>query len=110
AYDWKKNNVRELRNCVERMMIAGDGDSIAAGDVPPEIHADEREDIGDSAGAPGTLKALKAQAERQIILTALEQHDWHVTRTAEALGLSDHSSLLKVMRRHGISKGTHRDA
>ncbi len=59
---------------------------------------------------PGTLKALKAQAERQIVLGALEKHDWHVTRTAEALGLADHSSLLKIMRRHGLSKGTHRDA
>ena len=58
---------------------------------------------------PGTLKALKAQAERQIVLGALEKHDWHVTRTAEALGLADHSSLLKIMRRHGLSKGTHRD-
>ena len=28
-----------------------------------------------------------------------------VTRTAEALGLSDHSSLFKIMRRHGLSKG-----
>ena len=54
------------------------------------------------AAPPGTLKALKAQAERQIVLAALEKHDWHVTRTAEALGLADHSSLLKIMRRHGL--------
>ena len=59
---------------------------------------------------PGTLKALKAQAERQIVMEALERTGWHVTRTAEALGLSDHSSLLKIMRRHGLSRGTHRDA
>jgi len=51
------------------------------------------------------LKALKAQAERQIVLTALDKHGWQVTRTAEALGLADHSSLLKIMRRHGLSKG-----
>ncbi len=63
----------------------------------------------DATAPPGTLKALKAQAERQIVLAALEKHDWHVTRTAEALGLADHSSLLKIMRRHGLSKGTHRD-
>ena len=50
---------------------------------------------------------MKAQAERQILLAALETHDWHVTRTAEALGLADHSSLLKIMRRHGLSKGAH---
>ena len=46
--------------------------------------------------------------QREIVLAALETHRWHVTRTAEALGLSDHSSLLKIMRRHGLSKGTQR--
>jgi len=44
------------------------------------------------------------------VLGALDKHDWHVTRTAEALGLADHSSLLKIMRRHGLTKGIHRDA
>jgi two-component system, NtrC family, nitrogen regulation response regulator NtrX len=104
AYDWRKNNVRELRNCLERMMIASDSAVIGTADVPPEIQRDELDDA-DVTATPGTLKALKAQAERQIILGALDKHDWHVTRTAEALGLADHSSLLKIMRRHGLSKG-----
>jgi DNA-binding NtrC family response regulator len=107
AYEWRKNNVRELRNCLERMMIASDAARIETADVPPEIRGDERDESGDAA-APGSLKALKAAAERQIILSALEKHEWHVTKTAEALGLADHSSLLKVMRRHGLSKGAHR--
>jgi two-component system nitrogen regulation response regulator NtrX len=112
GYDWRKNNVRELRNCLERMLIASDGGSIGVGDVPPEIRGDLRGDERDEAAAdasapPGTLKALKAQAERQILVAALEKHDWHVTRTAEALGLADHSSLLKIMRRHGLSKSAH---
>jgi two-component system nitrogen regulation response regulator NtrX len=108
ACDWRKNNVRELRNCLERMMIASDAEVIGADDVPPEIRGEEREDA-DATAAPGTLKALKSQAERQIVLAALDRHDWHVTRTAEALGLSDHSSLLKIMRRHGLSRGAQRD-
>jgi DNA-binding NtrC family response regulator len=109
AYDWHKNNVRELRNCLERMLIASDGPSIGTADVPPEIRGEERDEAGDASAPPGTLKALKAQAERQIVVAALEKHDWHVTRTAEALGLADHSSLLKIMRRHGLSKGSQRD-
>jgi DNA-binding NtrC family response regulator len=110
AYDWRRNNVRELRNCLERMMIASDAAVIGAADIPPEIRGEERDDAADESAPPGTLKALKAQAERQILLGALDKHDWHVTRTAEALGLADHSSLLKIMRRHGLSKGMHRDA
>jgi DNA-binding NtrC family response regulator len=110
AYDWRKNNVRELRNCLERMIIASDGDLIGMADVPSSIRGVERDEAADVTAAPGTLKAQKAQAERQIVLGALEKHDWHITHTAEALGLADHSSLLKIMRRHGLSKGAHRDA
>jgi two-component system nitrogen regulation response regulator NtrX len=109
AHEWRRNNVRELRNCLERMLIASDDDVMDVADVPPGLRGDDADDATDPAGPEGSLKALKAQAERQIILGALDKHDWHVTRTAEALGLADHSSLLKVMRRHGLSKASHRD-
>ncbi|MGH7538942.1 MAG: sigma-54-dependent transcriptional regulator [Gemmatimonadales bacterium] len=104
AHDWGRNNVRELRNVVERMLIASDDDPIGVADVPPEIR-DEGAARRVSAGAePRTFHELKAEAERQIVVAALERHAWHITRTAEALGLADHASLLKVMRRHGISR------
>jgi two-component system nitrogen regulation response regulator NtrX len=104
SYNWSKNNVRELRNCLERMMIASDAAVISVSDVPPEIRGDDREEAPDPAAPAGTLKALKGQAERQIVLAALDAHEWHITRTADSLGLADHSSLLKIMRRHGLSR------
>jgi DNA-binding NtrC family response regulator len=110
AYDWRKNNVRELRNSLERMMIASDSPIIGADDAPPELRGEGPDEAADADAAAGTLKALKTQAERDIVLHALEAHQWQVTRTAEALGLADHSSLLKIMRRHGLSKATPRDA
>ena len=109
AWDWRKNNVRELRNCLERMMISSDAAVMDVADVPSEIRGEDSDDIADPSAAPGSLKALKTQAERQIVLAALEKHHWQVTRTAESLGLADHSSLLKIMRRHGLSKGTGKD-
>ena len=104
GYDWAKNNVRELRNCLERMIIASDGDTMTSAEVPPEIRGDSGDETLDPDAPPGTFKALKAQAERRIILEALEKHDWHITRTADALGLADHASLLKIMRRHGVGR------
>ncbi|MGH7446061.1 MAG: sigma-54-dependent transcriptional regulator, partial [Longimicrobiales bacterium] len=98
AYDWRRNNVRELRNIVERLIIAaGDGD-IDAGHVPPDIaeHAD--------AAGPSTLQSRRSDAERQIIIDALDRNDWHITRTARELGLADHASLLKIMRRLSIRR------
>jgi two-component system nitrogen regulation response regulator NtrX len=99
-YEWRRNNVRELRNVVERMIIAAEGDMITAEAVPAEI----RGSAGSGPGGAGTFSELKSEAERRIVLTALERHDWHVTRTAEALGLADHASLLKIMRRHNIRR------
>ena len=109
AHEWRCNNLRELRNCLERMLIASDADVIDAADVPPGVRGEELDEAADPAGPAGSLKALKAQAEREIVTNALDKHDWHVTKTAEALGLADHSSLLKVMRRHGLSKSSQRD-
>ncbi len=104
TYDWRRNNVRELRNILERMLIASDADEIGIADVPPEIRDESAAHRVGSGATPQTFHELKAEAERQIVITALERHDWQITRTAEALGLADHASLLKIMRRHGISR------
>ena len=104
AYDWRRNNVRELRNVVERMIIAADGEAIGLDEVPAEIHEAVGAGGKKPAPSPTSFHALKAEAERQIVVAALERNDWHITRTAQALGLADHASLLKIMRRHGISR------
>ncbi|UCG86361.1 MAG: sigma-54-dependent Fis family transcriptional regulator [Gemmatimonadota bacterium] len=103
AYRWSRNNVRELRNIVERMIIASDGDSIELADIPPEIRSADHT-VGASDAVAVTFQQQKAEAERKIVVAALERNGWHVTRTAKALGLADHSSLLKIMRRHGIER------
>jgi DNA-binding NtrC family response regulator len=101
-HDWRRNNVRELRNVVERMVIAADGAIIGAEHLPPELRAAVQDEPARAAGR--TLAELKTEAERRIVVTALEQNAWHVTRTAQALGLADHASLLKIMRRHGLKR------
>jgi DNA-binding NtrC family response regulator len=102
GYEWRRNNVRELRNIVERMVIASDGDIIAPQHVPAEIRP--AGSLPTPPTGPQGFQELKAEAERRIIIAALERHEWHVTRTAQALGLADHASLLKIMRRHGIRR------
>ncbi|MEE9271581.1 MAG: sigma-54 dependent transcriptional regulator [Candidatus Krumholzibacteria bacterium] len=106
AYDWKRNNVRELRNIIERMIIATDEDVIRADRVPAEVRGSGAREGGQrkSGPKPRTLQELRAEAERQIIVAALERNDGHVTRTAKELGLADHASLLKIMRRHNLKR------
>lgn len=99
--EWRRNNVRELRNIIERMVIATDGDLIGPGQVPAEISGDA---ITSGADSRRSFQDLKAEAERRIIVAALDRNDWQITRTAEDLGLADHASLLKIMRRHDLKR------
>ena len=67
AYEWRRNNVRELRNVVERMIIAADGEVDRAGACAPR-----RSGLGGvAAPRPGQaghgFQELKAEAERRII-------------------------------------------
>ncbi len=100
-YDWRRNNVRELRNVIERSVVAADGEVIRREHLPAEVRGETpvAADAGD-----GSFQAQRTDAERRIVLAALEKHDWQITRTAEALGLADHASLLKIMRRLGIQR------
>jgi DNA-binding NtrC family response regulator len=101
GHEWRRNNVRELRNVVERMVLASDGGEIGPQHLPPELaQAGPGPEGRETAAA--TFVEMKAEAERRIVVNALERHAWHVTRTARALGLADHASLLKIMRRHGL--------
>ena len=101
AYDWKRNNVRELRNAIERAVVAAEGETIRAADLPAAVRGVT--DAG-SAADDGSFQSQRGAAERRIVLAALERHDWQITRTAESLSLADHASLLKIMRRLGIQR------
>ena len=61
AYDWPKNNVRELRNCLERMMIASDDLVLRPDDVPEEIRAlTTGVSPQDTVAGAATLRVLRA--------------------------------------------------
>jgi DNA-binding NtrC family response regulator len=101
AYEWRRNNVRELRNAIERMIVAADGEMIRPEHVPAEIRGEQPVA---TAPAAETWQEQRTEAERRIVIAALERHEWHITRTAESLGLADHASLLKIMRRLGVAR------
>ena len=119
-YDWRLNNVRELRNAIERLVSACRTDKIGVDAVAAELNAIQVGPTGDRGalsgeqnetgtwnqvtgsreeGDSGTLKARKADAERAIVSAALERNEGQIGKTATELGLADHSSLLKIMRR-----------
>jgi DNA-binding NtrC family response regulator len=98
SQDFAKNNVREFRNAVERAVVYSTSDIIRLSDCQlPEEQAE-------ASSASRSFHALRTAAERKIVVAALEKHGWHITKTAEALELADHASLLKIMRRLGIQR------
>src|SRR6266566_60519 len=72
-YDWSRNNVRELRNVIERMVIATDRDELTAEDVPNEVRRGKDVEGRDVKGKR-TFQEQKVEAERQIIIAALERN------------------------------------
>ena len=109
TYDWRRNNVRELRNVVERLLIGSAEEEIGLDAVPADLvpapaDATAPPDMSAAAAGRGSLKDQKAAAEKAIVLAALERCGWRITDTARELGLADHSALLKVMRRHGLKR------
>jgi two-component system nitrogen regulation response regulator NtrX len=104
SYSWSRNNIRELRNVVERMILASDGDELTKAAVPAEIRTSHAARRTPHSEVARTFEEQKQEAERQIVIQALERNEWHVTKTAKELGLSDHASLLKIMRRLGVQR------
>ncbi len=81
-YTWP-GNVRELRNLMERLMIMAPGPVVGIDGLPMSAAAVDEEAVM----APAPLKQARERFEREYILKALGRNEWHITRTAEKLGI-----------------------
>ena len=98
-------NVRELRNLIERLVILTPGDQVTQSDARALLP------IGGSGRAAGTfyqpgrpLREMLEEAERDLVVRALEHNQGHITNTAAELGL-ERSHLYKKMKALGIRRG-----
>ena len=86
-YSWP-GNVRQLESAIERAILLCEGDLIAVEDLPLEIRQETR-----PAAAEGAFK-LPAEGiafedvERSLIMQAMEQTDYNITKSAKLLGLT----------------------
>ena len=102
-YDYP-GNVRELRNLVERLVILTPDDNITESDARALLPISGGGGGGGSYYRPDTaLKAMVEEAERDLIMRALEHHQGHITNTAADLQL-ERSHLYKKMKSLGIER------
>jgi two-component system NtrC family response regulator len=89
-YSWP-GNVRQLRNCMERLVVTVDGPTVHAEDLPLEVKRAPRQ------GAL-TLEAAVAEAEKEAILAALDTCNQHREHAAQLLGVSVRTLHYKMNR------------
>lgn len=93
AYSWP-GNVRELRNVMIRAAVFAQDGRITVDDLPEEFH---------TSSCTASLLNLSAlsEAERGVIVQALEQSGGHQPTAAEALGIS-RRTLQRRIKSYGL--------
>jgi two-component system NtrC family response regulator len=102
SYDWP-GNVRELENALERAMIFHRGDVISLADLPETIRAPKAKE---AAALPVSLPEAGLsleEVEKELILRALQKHDWNQSRAARYLGITRHTLLYRI-EKHNIAR------
>jgi two-component system nitrogen regulation response regulator NtrX len=94
ALPWK-GNVRELKNLVERLLILSPGDKVTRDDVLA-ASGSARPELSTSLLAVATLREFRDLSERMFLLHKLEENNWNVTQTAQAID-TPRSNLYKKL-------------
>jgi len=91
-HDWP-GNVRELENAIERALVVGKSKRIMPGDLPMALHK------------PGGIPADETldSWEKCYIGQKLEQYEWNISRTAQALKI-DRGTLYSKIEKYGLSR------
>jgi two-component system NtrC family response regulator len=109
-YSWP-GNVRQLKNCMERLVVTVESDTIHLEDLPSEMRGPRPAHppleqtwpghFRSTTSTPVTLDEAVAEAEKAAILAALAQCNHHRERTAQLLGISVRTLHYK-MNRHSL--------
>jgi len=99
GFDWP-GNVRQIRSFVERVMVMKRGDQIDLNEVIPLLEV-KNPAVSTDDSQTKSLHQARKKFERDYILSVLEENDWKMAQTAEALHI-DRSNLYRKMRGLGI--------
>lgn len=97
-YHWP-GNVRELRNYMERVVVLSGSDIIRPANLPQELR-----DAGEAEEFTLRLSSKSLpEAERILIVKALEETGWNLSKSAALLRIS-RGTLYNKIKKYGLSK------
>ncbi len=102
-YSWP-GNVRELKNLIERLTIMSPGTTIIRSQIPQAIHNGQQTTAKDQSSinlTANTFRTAKEEFEKEFLIQKLEENDWNVSRTAEAVEI-ERSNLHRKIKTYGI--------
>ena len=102
-YEWP-GNVRELENVICRSLVLETSDVLQAATLPPEMAPSGLAAApAGSPAEPDTRRPVEtlADAERRMILEAIETSDHNLTQAAAALGI-DRTTLHRKLKKYGL--------
>jgi two-component system NtrC family response regulator len=99
-YNWP-GNVRELENVIEHVVVLGKGELIRAEHLPAEIRKAKPRIANVALELPEGGISLE-EVEKEILLQALERHNWNQSRAAKYLNVT-RKTLIYRMEKYAIS-------
>ncbi len=110
SYPWP-GNIRELENCIERIVLLCRGDQVSIRDLPNAFAEPSTIAAAAAAGSRHSVAHFVTPTEgvglptieRELLIQALEQYDWNQSRAARALGISRKTLIYRIAK-YGIEK------
>lgn len=96
-YNWP-GNIRELENCIHRAVVLTNSDRLEPGNLPNEIRNNKTKTT-----KKGNFYEQVDEYKKQLIIEALNKHDWLQKNAAKSLGLKP-TTLSELMKRMNIQK------
>ena len=98
-------NVRELQNAVERLGLLAENSKITREDVQNLTLSGGKKDgeIDDILEEASSFQHFKEEAERLFLVRKLEEHDWNISQTAEAIDIQ-RSHMYNKMKKYNIER------
>lgn len=103
-YSWP-GNVRELKNLIERLAIMTPGNTISPVHLPQSINSKSQsasKELSTTSLSADTFRGAKEEFEKEFLIQKLEENDWNVSRTAEAIEM-ERSNLHRKIKSYGIT-------